>query len=293
MNALRIGPLLLAAALLYLLSASVYVVSEGQQALLVRLGAPAGVEAKPGLKWKVPLIDSVFVYDARLLLLEPPTEQAILGDQKRLEVQPYLRWRIADPLRFYQALRNVDQAKAQLTQLVSSSLRRELGKTSLLKLLTPERAVLLDTVRSEVALQSAPLGVEIEEVRFHRADLPFETSQAIYERMKSERQREAKELRAQGFEWAQAIQARADRDRTLLLSEAESAATALRGEGDAAASRKLADAFAADPKFYAFYRSIQTYRNSLAGSGATLLLSPDMGFLKLLQTGPDSAAAGK
>jgi len=275
---------------IYLATASLYTVSEGQQALVVRLGKSVGVESTPGLKLKVPLIDSVFVFDTRLLLLEPPTEQVILGDQKRLEVQPYIRYRIVDPLRFYQALRTVDQARLQLGQLVNSSLRRELGQVPLLKLLTSERAGIVEIIRNEVAAKAAPLGIEIDEVRFHRADLPFETSQAIYDRMKSERQREAKELRAQGFEWAQQIQSRADRERTVILSEAQRAATISRGAGDAEASRRLSTAFATDPKFYQFYRSVQTYRKALADSGPTLLLSPDASFLRLMTAGPDAVA---
>jgi membrane protease subunit HflC len=291
MSARAIWTLLIVAGVaIYLAASSVFTVSEGQQALVVRLGAPIGVDATPGLKWKAPLIDNVYVYDTRLLLLEPPTEQVILGDQKRLEVQSYTRFRIVDPLLFYQASRNLDQARAQLTQLVSSSVRRELGQVPLAQLLTGARAKIVEVIRNEVAGKASALGLEIDEVRFHRADLPFETSQAIYDRMKSERQREAKELRAQGFEWAQQIQARADRERTVVLSEAQRAATISRGEGDAQASRRLAEAFGADPKFYEFYRSVQTYRKSLADSGATLLLSPDASFLRLLIAGPESSA---
>ena len=276
----------------FTLASSIYEVGEGQQALLVRLGAPIGVAAKPGLKLKAPFIDGVYVYDTRLLLLEPPTEQVILGDQKRLEVQSYTRFRIVEPLRFYQALRTIDQARAQLAQLVSSSVRRELGEVPLQALLTDRRAEIIDVVKNEVAAEARPLGIEIDEVRFHRADLPFETSQAIYDRMKSERQREAKELRAQGFEWAQQIQARADRDRTVMLSEAQRAATIARGEGDAEANGLLAEAFGKDPKFYQFYRSLQTYRRALADSGPTLVLSPDADFLRVLKDGPERAAAG-
>jgi membrane protease subunit HflC len=280
----------LAALAIFVLASSLYVVGEGEQALLVRLGAPIGVAATPGLKIKAPFIDNVTVYDTRLLLLEPPTEQMILGDQKRLEVQSYTRYRIVDPLRFYQALRTIDQARAQLAQLVSSSVRRELGQVPLLALLTDQRAEIIDVIKNEVAAKARPLGVAVEEVRFHRADLPFETSQAIYDRMKSERQREAKELRAQGFEWAQQIQARADRDRTVILSEAQRAAAISRGEGEAEASRLLAEAFGKDAKFYSFYRALQTYRHALADSGPTMVLSPDADFLRVLKDGPEAAA---
>jgi membrane protease subunit HflC len=280
----------LAALAIFVLASSLYVVGEGEQALLVRLGAPIGVAATPGLKIKAPFIDNVTVYDTRLLLLEPPTEQMILGDQKRLEVQSYTRYRIVDPLRFYQALRTIDQARAQLAQLVSSSVRRELGQVPLLALLTDQRAEIIDVIKNEVAAKARPLGVAVEEVRFHRADLPFETSQAIYDRMKSERQREAKELRAQGFEWAQQIQARADRDRTVILSEAQRAAAISRGEGEAEANRLLAEAFGKDAKFYSFYRALQTYRHALADSGPTMVLSPDADFLRVLKDGPEAAA---
>ena len=280
-------------ALIWLASACLFIVGEGQQALVVRLGAPIGVEDKPGLKIKAPLIDSVFVYDTRLLLLLPPTEQVIMVDQKRLEAQPYARYRIVDPLRFYQALRTDEQARAQLSQIVSSAMRRALGEVGLDKLLTSERQKILASVRDEVAAKARPLGVEIDEVRFHRADLPFETSQAIYDRMKSERQREAKELRAQGFEWAQQVQSKADRERTGTLSEAQRAAIILRGQGEAEASRLLSEAFSKDEKFYQFYRSLQTYKHALADSGATLMLTPSSAFLKLLVTGPEGSSPPK
>ena len=272
-----------------LIVSSIYIVNEGEQALVVRLGAPVGVVAQPGLKLKAPFIDTVYLTSTRSLLLEPPVEQAIMGDQKRLEVQPYARYRIVDPLLFYQALRTPEVANAQLAQLVSSSARRELGQVPLRALLTDERGHILDVIKHEVKLKAKPLGIAVDEVRFHRADLPFETSQAIYERMKSERQREAKELRAQGFEWAQQIQARADRERTIVLSEAQQGATRARGEGDAEANQALAEAFSKDPQFYAMYRSLQTYKGALANSAPTMIVSPDADFMRLLKSGPQPA----
>jgi membrane protease subunit HflC len=281
----------LAALLVYLLSDAVYVVAEGQQALVARFGAPVAQVKTPGLRFKAPLIDTVYVYDTRLLLLETPTEQVILGDQKRIEVQPLARYRIVDPLLFYQALRTVDAARAQLGQLVGSVVRRELGQATLARLLTPERAALVEAVRAQVRAEAEPLGLEIDEVLFHRADLPPETSQAIYDRMKSERQREAKELRAQGYEWAQQIQAKADHDRTVLMSEAQQAAAIVRGEGDAEASRRVAAAYAVDPKFYEFYRAAQTYKTALARPQSTFVVSPDARFLGLMIKGPQGASA--
>jgi modulator of FtsH protease HflC len=285
-----IAALALAALALYLLSSSLYVVNEGEQALVVRLGAPIDVVNQPGLKFKAPFIDAVYVTSTRSLVLEPPVEQAIMGDQKRLEVQPYARYRIVDPLRFYQALRTPEAANVQLAQFVSSSARRALGQAPLRALLTDERGHILDLIKTEVAAKAEPLGVAVDEVRFHRADLPFETSQAIYDRMKSERQREAKELRAQGFEWAQQIQARADHDRTVILSEAQRAAAIARGEGDAEANRTLAEAFSQNPAFYSLYRSLQTYKGALANSAPTMIVSPDADFMRLMKSGPQPQA---
>jgi membrane protease subunit HflC len=276
------------AALVVALS-SLYTVSEGENALVVRLGAPVGVFETPGLKVKAPFIDSVIVNDARLLLLETPSEQVILGDQKRIVAQVYTRFRIVDPLRFYQSLHSVAEARAQLAQSVSTAMRREFGQINLPTLLSPRRQEVIQAVHAEVGGKFRPLGVEVTEVRLHRADLPLETSQAIYDRMKSERQREAKELRAQGFEWAQLIQSRADRDRTVILSQAQRAAQIARGDGEAEASRLLADAQKGDPAFFTFYRSLQSYRQALAESAPVLLLTPDAEFLKALKFGPPDA----
>jgi len=287
---LRIAALVAAIVIVVLAASTFFTVSETEQALIVRTGAPQGVITEPGLKLKVPLLDSVIFYDTRLLTLEPPTEQVILGDQKRIEVETITRYRIADPLRFYQSLRTLEQATPQLSQLVSSSLRRELGQVVLHSLLSDQRPQIVDRIQREVADKARGLGLEVVEVRFHRADLPLETSQAIYDRMKSERQREAKELRAQGFEWAQEIQAKADRERTVILSQAQREAKITRGQADATASRLLAGAFSQDPQFYKLYRSLQTYRQALADSHPTIVLSPDSDFLRAFKTGPGSAA---
>ena len=271
---------------LYMLVSSFYVVVESQQALIIRLGAPVGAISEPGLKFQIPFIDSVVFYDGRLQTLAPPTEQVILRDQKRIEVDTYARFRIHDPLRFYQAVRTLDQANAQLTQMISSSLRRELGQVELHSLLSLDRQQTVARIEKDVAEKASALGVEVTEVRLHRANLPAETSQSIYDRMTSERQREAKELRAQGFEWAEQIQVKADSDRTVLLSKAQRHATIIRGEADAEANRILSAAFSKDAHFYKLYRSLQTYRQSLAETQPTLLLTPDAAFLKQFNTGP-------
>jgi len=275
--------------LLWLLSTTLYTVSEVQKALIIRLGAPIGVVSEPGLKFKLPLIDSVIYYDRRLLTMEPSVEQVILGDQKRIEVQTYTRFRIADPLRFYNAVRTVELAEPQLAQLVSSSLRRELGQVMLPLLLSDGRSHIVELIQKEVTERAKEVGIDVVEVRFHRADLPLETSQAIYDRMTSERQREAKELRAQGFEWAQLIQAKADRERTVILSEAQRQAKITRGSAEAEASQILSSAFGKDPQFYKLYRSLQTYRQALATAGPTIVLSPDTEFLRYFKTGPGTS----
>ena len=274
-------------------SATLYTVDQTQQALIIRLGAPTRVVSEPGLKTKLPFIDTVEYFDKRFLTLEPANEQVILGDQKRLEVQPYTRFRISDPLRFYQALRSVEQATPQLNQLVSSALRRRLGQVNLEALLSPQRQVIVDQIQNDVAERVKPWGIVVESVRFHHADLPKETSQAIYDRMKSERQREAKELRAQGFQWAQTIQSAADRQRTVILSEAQEQSKIIRGEADASANQILARAFDKDPQFYKLYRALQTYRQALADSNPTLILSPDADFLRFFRNGPNVSADGK
>lgn len=266
--------------------AALYTVAQTEQALVVRLGEPRKAVDSPGLHMKVPLVDSVIFYDTRLLPLEPPSEQIILGDQKRIEVQPYARFRIVNPLLFYQTLRTLEQARSQLTQIVSSSLRRALGQVKISDLLSEQRDRITEIVLQEVAAQATQRGIEVTDVRVRRADLPPETSQAIYDRMKSERQRQAKELRAQGYEWAQRIQAKADGERTVILSEAQRQSLTTRGQGDAEANRLYAVTFGQDPKFFEFYRAMQTYRQALADSNPTLILSPNSELLKYFGAAP-------
>ncbi len=278
----RLQQMLTGAALLivWALWSSLYTVAQTEQALVVRLGEPRSVIGTPGLHLKMPLLDTVIFYETRLLPLEPPTEQIILGDQKRIEVESYARFRIVDPLLYYQSVRTLEQARSQLTQIVSSSLRRALGQIKLTDLLSEQRDHITDIVLQEVVAQATQRGIQVADVRVRRADLPPETSQAIYDRMKSERQRQAKELRAQGFEWAQQIQAHADGERTVILSEAQRQSLTTRGQGDAEANRLYAQAFSKDPKFFEFYRAMQTYRQALADSNPTLILAPNTELLK-------------
>jgi len=272
-----------------LAASSLFVVDQTEQALVLRLGAHRDTIKEPGLHVKIPFIEDLVRYDKRLLALDPPDEQIILGDQKRIVVGTFTRFRIADPLKFYQSVRTEGQARAQLAQIVSSAMRRVLGQAMLQALLSDERAGIMGQIRDEVAERaSRELGLQIVDIRLRRADLPEETSQSIYDRMKSERERQAKEARAQGYEWSQQIRARAERERTVLLAEAQRQAQIERGQGDAEANKIYAEAFAKDPRFFNLYRSLQAYRESLADGNTTLVLSPDNEFLRVMNAGPGS-----
>ncbi|MGO8797854.1 MAG: protease modulator HflC [Roseiarcus sp.] len=275
----------------WLVNSIFFSVDETQQALVLRFGKPVATIAKPGLNAKAPFIDSVLYYENRILQLTPGSEQIILGDQKRIEVATYTQFRIDDVLRFYQAVRTADQARSWLSQIVSSSLRRELGKVKLGSLLSAERDAVTQRIEAEVTEKAKALGIEVVAVRIRRADLPSGTSQSIYDRMMSERQREAKELRAQGFEWAQKIQAAADRERTTMLADAQQLSTITRGEGEAEANRVVAEAYDRDPDFFRLYRSLQAYRQSLAQASSTVLLSPGSEFLQLFNAGPAASSS--
>ena len=272
-------------------SQTFFVVQQAQLALLVRLGKPVDTLSEPGLYVKYPLIDAAVFYDKHLLSLQPPLDQIILGDQKRIEVVTLSRFRIDNPLRFFQSVGTEDQARINLSQIVSSTVRKQLGKIALPALLTQERDKITDAIRTEVAQQAKDLGVDVTDVRILRAELPAETSQAIYERMTSERVREAKELRAQGFEWAQEIRSKADRDRAVLLSDSLRKSETERGVADAEANRIAVAAYAANPEFYDLYRTLQVYRSALTQGSPTFVLAPSNELMKFFDAGPDARKA--
>lgn len=276
-----------AAVLLIAAGSALFTVSETEQALVLRLGAPREIIKAPGLKVKMPFLDDVVRYDDRLLAVDPPAEQVILADQKRIEVDTFTRWRIADPLRFYQAVRTEEAARARLREIISSSLRRVLGSVMLPSVLSEERTRIMAEIQNQVNTEAEPLGIQVVDVRLRRADLPDETSNAIYERMKSERERQAREARAQGTERAQQIRSRAERERTVILAEAQRTAQVARGEGDAEASRIYAQAYGQDPQFFNLYRSLQAYREAFGGEGTTtLVLSPTGDFFRFFGSMP-------
>jgi len=260
---------------------SMFVVSQTQQALVLQLGDPRREIQQPGLNLKIPFIEDVVFYDRRALDVDPPKQQVILSDQKRLDVDSYARYRILNPLQFFRAVRTEREARARLSAIINSSLRRVLGNQTLFNILSEKRVAIMSDIRSEVNSSAERLGIEIIEVRIRRADYPEATRENIYNRMKSEREREAKEFRAQGFEQAQKIRADADKQRVVIVAESQKQAETLRGEGDANAIKIYADAFGKDPEFFAFYRSMQAYRTAITDSDTTtMVLSPDSDFFR-------------
>ncbi len=260
---------------------SLFVVSQTQQALVLRFGEYRRQIQEPGLNMMIPFIETAVFYERRALDVDPPKQQVILSDQKRLDVDSYARYKIIDPLLFFQAVRTEREARTRLSAIINSSLRRVLGNQTLFNVLSDKRVGIMADIRSEVNGPAQRLGIEIIEVRIRRADYPDATRENIYNRMKSEREREAKEFRAQGFEQAQKIRADADKQRVVIVAEAQKQAETLRGQGDAEAIKVYADAFGKDPEFFAFYRSMQAYRTAIAdGESTTMVLSPDSDFFR-------------
>ncbi len=255
-----------------------FTVHQTQQVIVLQFGSPVRVSSEAGLDWKLPW-QSLEYYDKRLLNLDPPVERIILADQKPLLVDAFARYLITDPLRFFNTVRTERELRVRLGSIVNSNLRNVMGNFNLAGVLSEERAEIRNQIRQTVNEQAQRFGIEIVDVRLRRADLPKETSQAVYERMKTERQREAAEFRAQGFEMAQRIKAGADREATVIRAEAEREAEILRGEGEGARTRILNAAYGTDPDFFSFYRSMQAYERAL-GEGTYMVLSPDSEFFK-------------
>lgn len=267
------------AALVVVAMSALFTVHQAQQALVLQFGAPVRLIQEPGLKVKIPFIQNVVYFDRRLLDFDADAQEVIMADQKRLVVDAFARYRIVDPLRFFQAVTNEANMRARLAAVVNSSLRNVLGSVPFSTMLTARRDELMQQIARSVVNETGAFGVEVVDVRIMRADLHPDNSAAIYERMKTERDREAKQERAEGQETAQRIRAEAERDRTVVLAEAHRQASILRGQGDGEATRIFADAFNRDADFYAFYRSLQAYRTSL-GEGTTMVLSPDSEFFR-------------
>jgi membrane protease subunit HflC len=267
---------------------SVFTVDQTEQALVVRLGDPVKVVTEPGLNFKVPFIDTVISIDKRILDLENPKQEVIASDQKRLVVDAFARYRINNALRFYQSIGSIQAANIQLTTLLNGSLRRVLGEVTLIQVVRDEREALMARIRDQLDKEAGGYGIQVVDVRIRRADLPEQNSQAVYQRMQTERQREAAEFRAQGGQKAQEIRSNADREATVIVADANSTAEQVRGDGDGERNRLFAEAYGKDPDFFAFYRSMTAYENGLRSNDTRFLLRPDSDFFKFF-----SNASGK
>ena len=259
---------------------SLFTMNERQQGLVLQFGEPKRVIQSSGLHFKLPLIQNVVRYDVRILEYDLPIEEVIDVDKKRMLIDSFTRFKIIDPLEFYKTVGTESSVRNRLNSNVISSLRRVVGRVTLEELLSEERSKIMEDIKVEVNNEASRFGIEVVDIRIRRADLPEANSQAIYERMISERVREAKEFRAKGSEIAQKIRAEADKERTVILAEATKKSEILKGEGESESVNIYANAFKQDPDFYSFYRSMQAYGNVLGEDGTTMILSPDSEFLE-------------
>ena len=260
---------------------ALFTVDQTQQALVLQFGEPKRTIQDPGLAFKIPFIQDTVYYEKRVLSLIPQdAEEVILADQKRLQVDAYARYKINNPLLFFQTVRNEMGARARLESIIDSSVRRVLGRETLASILTGERESINGSIRDEVNQSVQSLGIDIIDVRLRRADYPEATSQNIFNRMKSEREREAKEFRAKGAEMAVTITSTADKEVTVILADAQKKSEIMKGEGDGLKNKIFADAFGQDPEFFAFYRAMQAYQKALIGGETSMILSPDSEFFK-------------
>jgi membrane protease subunit HflC len=287
MTRLTLPVLALVAVVIWLVTASLFTVEQTERVLVVQFGEVVRPIDEPGLYMKLPLVQSVISFDKRLLAVELPGEEVILGDQRRLIVDSFTVFRIANPLRFYQAIGpGPEGIRTRLNSIVTASLRRVLGRNTLLDVLSADRERIMSSIKELVNGEMENFGVTIEDVRIRRADLPAENTQAILSRMQSERQRVAAQARAEGAEASAKIRAEAERERTVLLADARATAEKTRGDGEAEATTIFAKSFGADPEFFSIWRTLQGYRDVFDGGGARLVLTPDNDYLRYLQSPP-------
>ena len=259
---------------------SLFVVKEINQAIVLQFGDPKKVIVQPGLQVKIPFIQNVVFLDRRILNLDAPPEEVIASDQKRLIVDAYARFKIVDPLKFYISVGDERVARSRLSTIINSRIRSVLGKQSLATLLSEDRTKQMAIIQEGVNTEAKNFGIQIIDVRIKRADLPQANSEAIYKRMQTEREREAKEFRAKGAEMAVTITSTADKEVTVLLANAKKQSEIMKGEGDGQRNKIFAQAFGKDPAFFAFYRAMQAYEKALIGGDTSLILSPDSDFFK-------------
>ena len=277
---LTIGLGVFSAVALFVLYDSLYTVPQWKQALVLQFGKPVQVITEPGLHFKIPVVQEVALFEHRLLDFDAPKEEIIASDQKRLVVDAFTRYRIVDPLKFFQTVGTEVVVRTRLAAIVNASIRQALGSVRLKDIISGERAALMAQIRDIVNNEADDFGIDIIDVRIKRADLPEANSEAVFRRMQTEREREAKELRAEGAEEAQKVRAVADRDKVIIIANAKKKAQITRGEGDSTAVRIFAEAFGTDIEFFSFYRSMEAYRNALGSDDTTMVLSPDSEFFR-------------
>lgn len=263
--------------------ASTFTVEQTEQALVLRFGEPVagrGLITTPGLHFKYPFIENVVFLDNRILVVEAPKQEVLASDNNRLDVDSFLRYRIVDPLKFYQTVGTTERANSQLGFILNSAVRRVLGEANMTEIVRDNRANLMVKIRDQVNQEGGRLGIAAVDVKICRADLPRQISEKVFSRMQSERAREAAEYRAQGSEQAQTITAKADRDVVVLRGNAQRQADQTRGEGDAERNRIFAEAFGKDPDFFVFYRSMQAYEAGLNGKDTRMVISPKSDFFR-------------
>lgn len=266
-----------------ILGASVFVVNQTQQAIVLRFGQPVagrGLVTTPGLHFKVPFIENVVLLDNRILNLEMPPQEVLASDNTRIEVDAFLRYRIVDPLKFYQSVGTIPRGEIQLGFILNSAVRRVLGDADLKEIVSTEREKLMGDIRNQVNVECGKLGVLAVDTRIRRADLPKQISEKVFSRMQSEWAREAALNRAQGVEQAQEIRAKADRDVVVLIADAQQKADQIRGQGDASRNKIFAAAYGKDPDFFAFYRSMQAYETALKSNDTRFVLAPKSSFFR-------------
>ena len=259
---------------------SIFIVKEINQAIVLQFGDPKRIIEKPGLNFKIPFIQNVVFLDKRILNLDTPPEEVIASDQKRLIVDAFARFQIVDPLKFYISVGNERVARSRLSTIINSRIRNVLGRQRLQTLLSEDRTKQMALIQDGVNVEAENFGINIVDVRIKRADLPPANSEAIFRRMQTEREREAKEFRARGAEMAVTITSTADKEVTVILAEAQKKSEIMKGEGDGERNKIFADAFGQDADFFAFYRAMQAYERALIGGETSLIMSPDSEFFK-------------
>ena len=264
-------------------SQSLFTVDQRVQALVMQFGEHRRTVQEPGLNWKIPFVQNVVMYDHRILDLDPPSEEVILSDQKRINVDAFVRYRIVDPFLFYKSVRTELGFRDRFGGILNSAVRSEMGKITLSEVLSEKRNDIMSRIQSTAVDAGTTFGVEVVDVRIGRTELPVDISNNVYQRMRSEREREANQLRAEGEELKLRIESDADRQQVVILAEAKRESEILRGTGDAERTRILGEAYGKDLTFFSLYRSLQAARTSLGGEGTSMVLSPDSDLLKFLK----------